>query len=197
MGGFLVKGLRALSGLSLMALSWAVMAADPAAPAASAPAAPAAVAATAPAAAPVAVPPVSSALSSGVGSQLLQLVLGLLLVVGLIFVLAWLMRRVLRAGPAGNQVIELVGSRALGPRDRLVLVQVGNEQVLLGVSPGSITALHVMNEPVAVPETQNAAPEFARRLMEALGNKNIAAPRADKTRPGTDGSGNPGQKDKN
>ncbi|WP_083370811.1 flagellar biosynthetic protein FliO [Pseudomonas abietaniphila] len=169
------------------------MAADPAAPAASAPAAPAAVAA----AAPVTVPPVSSALSSGVGSQLLQLVLGLLLVVGLIFVLAWLMRRVQRAGPAGNQVIELVGSRALGPRDRLVLVQVGNEQVLLGVSPGSITALHVMNEPVAVPETQNATPEFARRLMEALGNKGIAAPRADKTRQGADGSGNPGQKDKN
>jgi len=193
-GGVFVKGLRALSGLSLLALSWAVMAADPAAPGASAPAA---VAATALAAAPVAVPPVSSALSSGVGSQLLQLVLGLLLVVGLIFVLAWLMRRVQRAGPAGNQVIELVGSRALGPRDRLVLVQVGNEQVLLGVSPGSITALHVMTEPVAVPETQNATPEFARRLMEALGNKGIAAPRAEKTRPGTDGSGNPGQKDTN
>lgn len=193
MGAFLVKGFKALSGLSLLALSWAVMAADPATPIASAPAATAA----APAAALVAVPPVSSALSSGVGSQLLQLVLGLLLVVGLIFVLAWLMRRVQRAGPAGNQVIELVGSRALGPRDRLVLVQVGNEQVLLGVSPGSITALHVMNEPVAVPETQNATPEFARRLMEALGNKGIAAPRADKTRPGTDGSGNPGQKDKN
>ena len=197
MGGVFVKGLRALSGLSLLALSWAVMAADPAAPGASAPAAPAAVAATAPTAAPVAVPPVSSALSSGLGSQLLQLVLGLLLVVGLIFVLAWLMRRVQRAGPAGNQVIELVGSRALGPRDRLVLVQVGNEQVLLGVSPGSITALHVMTEPVAVPETQSATPEFARRLMEALGNKGIAAPRAEKTRPGTDGSGNPGQKDTN
>nr|WP_082060913.1 flagellar biosynthetic protein FliO [Pseudomonas abietaniphila] len=160
-------------------------------------AAPAAPAASAPAAAPVAVPPASSALSSGVGGQLLQLVLGLLLVVGLIFVLAWLMRRVQRAGPAGNQVIELVGSRALGPRDRLVLVQVGNEQVLLGVSPGSITALHVMNEPVIVPETQNTTPEFARRLMEALGNKGMAAPRVDKTRAGTDGSGHSGEKDKN
>ena len=188
MGGSLVRGLRALSGLSLLAVSWAVTAADSAAPAASTPAAPAA---------PVAVPPVSSALSGGVGGQLLQLVFGLLLVVGLIFVLAWLMRRVQRAGPAGNQVIELVGSRALGPRDRLVLVQVGNEQVLLGVSPGSITALHVMNEPVAVPETQNATPEFARRLIEALGNKGNLAPRADKTRPGADGSGNSGQKDKN
>jgi flagellar protein FliO/FliZ len=36
-------------------------------------------------------------------------------------------------------VIELIGSRALGPRDRLVLVQVGKEQILLGLTPGSIT----------------------------------------------------------
>jgi flagellar protein FliO/FliZ len=174
--------MKRLAALPLLALSWAVLAADPTTPA---------TASAAPATAPVAVP-VSGALGAGVGGQLLQLVLGLLLVVGLIFVLAWLMRRVQRAGPAGGQVIELVGSRALGPRDRLVLVQVGNEQVLLGVSPGSITALHVMNEPVAVPETRNTTPEFARRLVEALGNKGMSGRRENK-----DGFGQPGQKDKN
>ncbi len=36
------------------------------------------------------------------GGQLTQLVLGLLLVVGLIFVLAWLLRRVQRVGPAAT-----------------------------------------------------------------------------------------------
>ena len=41
--------------------------------------------------------------SSGIGGQLTQLVLGLLLVVGLIFVLAWLMRRVQRIGPGDLQ----------------------------------------------------------------------------------------------
>ncbi|HWT69096.1 MAG TPA: flagellar biosynthetic protein FliO [Pseudomonas sp.] len=109
--------------------------------------------------------------SSGVAGQLTQLVLGLLLVVGLIFFLAWLLRRVQQAGPAGKgQVIELIGSRALGPRDRLVLVQVGNEQILLGLSPGTITALHVLKEPVQVPNsTEKATPEFAQRLMELLG----------------------------
>ncbi|MGN7739760.1 flagellar biosynthetic protein FliO [Pseudomonas sp. 22526] len=108
--------------------------------------------------------------SSGVAGQLAQLVLGLLLVVGLIFFLAWLLRRVQQAGPAGKgQVIELVGSRALGPRDRLMLVQVGNEQILLGLTPGTITALHVLKEPVQVPSTEQATPEFAQRLMELLG----------------------------
>lgn len=110
------------------------------------------------------------AVGGGVAGQLTQLVLGLLLVLGLIFFLAWLLRRVQQAGPAGKgQVIELIGSRALGPRDRLVLVQVGNEQILLGLTPGTISALHVLKEPVQVPGTEQATPEFAQRLMEFLG----------------------------
>jgi len=143
----------------LLLLPFSVLAAEPAATAATAATTAAAVAA------PVA--------SSGVAGQLTQLVLGLLVVVGLIFTLAWLLRRVQRAGPAGKgQVIELIGSRALGPRDRLMLVQVGNEQILLGLSPGTITALHVMKEPIQVPDAQQATPEFAQRLMELLGKDN-------------------------
>ena len=108
---------------------------------------------------------------SGMAGQLTQLVFGLLLVLGLIFFLAWLLRRVQQAGPAGKgQVIDIIGSRALGPRDRLMLVQVGNEQILLGLSPGTITALHVLKEPVQVPgATEKSTPEFAQRLMELLG----------------------------
>lgn len=147
------KVLGVLPGLALglaLALPFSVLAAEPVMTAATA-----------------AVP----AVSSGVAGQLTQLVLGLLLVLGLIFFLAWLLRRVQQAGPAGKgQVIELIGSRALGPRDRLMLVQVGNEQILLGLSPGTITALHVLKEPVQVPSgTEKATPEFAQRLMELLG----------------------------
>ena len=143
------KVLGVLPGLAL-ALPFSVLAAEPVATATAA-------------AAP--------AVSSGVAGQLTQLVFGLLLVLGLIFFLAWLLRRVQQAGPAGKgQVIELIGSRALGPRDRLMLVQVGNEQILLGLSPGTITALHVLKEPVQVPGgTEKATPEFAQRLMELMG----------------------------
>ncbi|PRA31320.1 flagellar biosynthetic protein FliO [Pseudomonas poae] len=111
----------------------------------------------------------TAAAPASLSGQLTQLVLGLLLVVGLIFVLAWVMRRVQRVGPGNGQVIELVGSRALGPRDRLVLVQVGEEQILLGLTPGRITPLHVLKTPVNVDSSQPATPEFAQRLMELLG----------------------------
>ena len=103
------------------------------------------------------------------GGQLAQLLLGLLLVIGVIFLLAWLMRRVQQIVPRGGQVISILATQALGPRDRLVLVQVGSEQVLLGLSPGNITALHVLAEPVQVADPQPASGEFAKRLMEVLG----------------------------
>ena len=150
------KVLGSLPGM-LLALPFSVMAAEPIA--------------TATAAANTATAAVAPAVSSGVAGQLTQLVFGLLLVLGLIFFLAWLLRRVQQAGPAGKgQVIDIIGSRALGPRDRLMLIQVGNEQILLGLSPGTITALHVLKEPVQVPSgTEKSTPEFAQRLMELLG----------------------------
>ena len=104
------------------------------------------------------------------GGQLAQMVFGLLLVVGLIFFLAWMLRRLQSTAVKGGQVIEIVGSRAIGPRDRLLLVQVGKEQILIGHTPGSIEALHVLAEPVEVPAAaRQAAPEFAQRLMELMG----------------------------
>ncbi|CAM3589460.1 flagellar biosynthetic protein FliO [compost metagenome] len=125
-----------------------------------------ALATTQPAAAVVA--PVAA--SGSAAGQLTQLVLGLLLVLGLIFLLAWLLRRVQNAAPGSAQVIEILGSRSLGPRDRLLLIQVGKEQILIGHSPGTIEALHVMAEPIEVPASaRQATPEFAQRLMELMG----------------------------
>jgi flagellar protein FliO/FliZ len=113
--------------------------------------------------------PAASMNSSGMGTQMTKLLFGLLLVIGLIFLLAWLLRRMQQLNPRGNQAIKLISSHALGPRERLVLVQVGSEQVLLGLSAGRITPLHVLEEPVHLPDAEPANPEFAQRLMELLG----------------------------
>ncbi|MDR2306402.1 MAG: flagellar biosynthetic protein FliO [Paucimonas sp.] len=122
-------------------------------------------AAAEPAAAPAVAP-----MPASLGGQLAQMVFGLLLVVGLIFFLAWLLRRMQSTAQRGVQAIEIVGSRAIGPRDRLLLVQVGKEQILIGHTPGSIEALHVLAEPVEVPAAARpATPEFAQRLLELMG----------------------------
>ncbi len=108
---------------------------------------------------------------SQVSSQLVQLLLGLLLVIGLIFLLAWLVRRIQQALPTrgANQAISLLASQALGPRDRLLLVQVGKEQILLGLTPGTIVPLHVLQEPIEVTTPDSPiSSAFAQRLASVL-----------------------------
>lgn len=115
--------------------------------------------------------PVAGLADSGIdlGGQVARLLLGLLLVVGLIVLLAWLLRRVQQFNPRGGPLIKPIASLPLGARERLLLVQVGGEQILLGVAPGRITPLHVLKEPVHHPDAEPASPEFAQRLMELLG----------------------------
>ena len=108
---------------------------------------------------------------SQVSSQLVQLLLGLLLVIGLIFLLAWLVRRIQQALPTrgANQAISLLASQALGPRDRLLLVQGGKEQILLGLTPGTIVPLHVLQEPIEVTTPDSPiSSAFAQRLASVL-----------------------------
>ncbi|GGC99052.1 flagellar biosynthetic protein FliO [Halopseudomonas salina] len=102
-------------------------------------------------------------------AQLGQLALGLVLVVGLIFLIGYLMRRVGPLAPHGRQQIKLVSSLALGPRDRLILIDVAGKQLLLGASPGRITTLHTFEEPVAeVPDGPGMNSDFAKTLRTLL-----------------------------
>ena len=111
--------------------------------------------------------PVEGGLSTGLAAQLAQLGMGLLVVVGLIFLLGYLMRRVGPLAPQGGQHIRLISSYPLGPRDRLALVEVGDQQLLLGISPGRITTLHVLDEPVAA-NAEATGGDFARKLQAML-----------------------------
>ncbi|MBL4832876.1 MAG: flagellar biosynthetic protein FliO [Pseudomonas sp.] len=120
-------------------------------------------------------PSVAIAQQAGEGSQinimaqLGQLALGLILVVGLIFLIGYVMRRAGPLAARGGQQIKLISSLPLGPRDRLLLVDVGGKQLLLGASPGRINTLHAFDEPVA--EVATAAgldSDFAKTLRGLL-----------------------------
>ena len=80
---------------------------------------------------------------SGAGS-LAQAGLGLFAVIALILGMAWLARRAGLVRHATGGVMKVVGSTMLGARQRLVLVEVGDTWLVLGVSPGEIRPLHSM-----------------------------------------------------
>jgi flagellar protein FliO/FliZ len=104
----------------------------------------AALAAEQPFAAPKAADPIAPA-SAG---SLAQVTLSLLLVLAAVFAAAWLVRRLRTFGKFGAGAIEVIADVAVGTKERAVLVQVGKQQLLLGVAPGRVNTLHVLTEMV-------------------------------------------------
>lgn len=98
-------------------------------------------------------------------------VFSLLLVIGLIFALGWLAKRMpgMQRG-AGNARLKVVASIALGPRDRAVVLDVGGQQLLVGVGPGGVRTLHTLEHPLPVAEATAPSP-FAQVLAQHFGKK--------------------------
>ena len=103
-------------------------------------------------------------------NTLMQLVLGMILVLGLIAVSAWLLRRFNRFQSAASGQLKIVGGLSMGARERVVLVQIGEQQLLLGVAPGRVQTLHVLDEPLSNTRPANPASDsgFAQRLQSVL-----------------------------
>ncbi|MFC0677065.1 flagellar biosynthetic protein FliO [Lysobacter korlensis] len=98
-------------------------------------------------------------------------VFALLLVVGLILGLGWLAKRMPGFGRgAPSNGLRMVASLPIGPRERVVVVEVGETQLLLGVGPGGTRTLHTLAEPL--PEAgPTPAPQFAQLLAQHFGKK--------------------------
>ena len=76
-------------------------------------------------------------------ARILEVFAGLAVVVALVFGLAILLRRVNMIRPAGAGRLRILESVPLGTREKLVLVEVDGQALLLGLAPGRIQALHV------------------------------------------------------
>lgn len=82
--------------------------------------------------------------SAASGGSMLQVILGLGLVLAVMAGCAWLLRRFggLQRKPGGG--IKVIGGSAVGQRERVVLVEVADTWLVIGVAPGHVTALHSM-----------------------------------------------------
>jgi flagellar protein FliO/FliZ len=97
----------------------------------------------------------------------------LLVVLAAIFAVAWVARRVRGIGNRVGNAIDVLADVPLGPKERAVLLKVGAEQVLIGVAPGRVSALHVLREPVEATKAATVAPpaatSFGALLKRSLG----------------------------
>lgn len=81
-------------------------------------------------------------------SYLLKLTGGLILVVAAIFILAWLVKKMNLTPQSQTGLIKVVAGLNLGTRERVVLLEVGGEQILVGLCPGRMEKLHTLATPV-------------------------------------------------
>ena len=99
-------------------------------------------------------------------ADVLNLGTGLILVIGAILLCGWLYARTQKLRGANSDLIRIVASQPLGTKERVVLLQVADKQLLVGMTSSQVQTLHVFDEPVAVAETPTGG--FAERLRAAV-----------------------------
>lgn len=108
----------------------------------------------------VAKPDMATMPSLVTGSSVLHMFLALLLVLAVIGVIAWLLKRI--GIGAGNQsnLIKVVAAAAVGQRERIVIIEIANAWLVLGVASGNINLLHQMEKmAIKIPSDQSNAEE--------------------------------------
>ena len=100
--------------------------------------------------------------------SLIQTTLGLLVVLAVIGGAAWMFKRFgsFQTGVQGK--LKVVGGISLSSRERIVLLQVGGQQLVVGVAPGQIQTLHVLDEPLPTDNEIENTPSFSARLQSAM-----------------------------
>jgi flagellar protein FliO/FliZ len=76
--------------------------------------------------------------------SLLSTVGGLLLVLAIIIGGAWLFKRYAQLPMGGKGMVRVIGGASVGTRERVVVVEVENQRLLLGVAPGQVRTLHIL-----------------------------------------------------
>jgi flagellar protein FliO/FliZ len=102
-------------------------------------------------------------------STLLQTIFGLIVVLAVIVFLGWLLKRSQFFHAAHHGQLKVLGAISLGAREKAVLIQVGDQQLLLGVTPQQINTLYTLPEPLSVREIPaKSGDSFAERLKQMM-----------------------------
>lgn len=107
--------------------------------------------------------------------SLLQVLVGLVIVLALMAGAAWMLKRMGMAGTGGNSVAKVVGGVSVGNRERVVVVEVGEQWIVVGVAPGRVNALSTMPRQETAPATAGeleSAKNFSAWLKHTIDKRN-------------------------
>jgi flagellar protein FliO/FliZ len=90
---------------------------------------------------PAYTPPPPAAMSSG---SIVQVILSLILVLGAVALVAWIMKRLNLPQHGAANLLKVISGVNVGQRERIVLVEVNDTWLVVGVAPGQVRTLHTM-----------------------------------------------------
>ncbi len=110
--------------------------------------------------------------------SLMQTIFGLTFVLAMLALFAWAMKRFGPRPQAGAAGLRIVGALNLGGRERLMVVEIGDQWIVVGASPGRVNALATMPKQQAAPgeATLNpyapSATSFSEWLKQTIDKRN-------------------------
>jgi flagellar protein FliO/FliZ len=111
----------------------------------------------------------AAAASGGSVGELLRVVLSLIAVVVMILAVGWLTRRMQSRVRPGGQRVRCLETLAVGVKERVLLLEVGERQLLVGASPSGLRTLLVLDERLPPPKPQAAVPGMPSSFRDVLG----------------------------
>lgn len=96
-----------------------------------------------------------------------KLAVALILVLLVFWVFARIMRQLHGAKGAVHSSLKIVGALSLGQRERVIVIQAGDEQLVLGVTASQINTLHVLSKPLIDGSSEEIG-DFRQKLSAAL-----------------------------
>lgn len=106
--------------------------------------------------------------------RIMQVTVGLAFVLAAIFAISWVAKRYGRFPSLPSNKFKILASISVGQRERVLLFQVGEQQLLLGVTAQSVQVLHKLDESIqSVDEPKKREPilSFSRRLQDELNDR--------------------------
>lgn len=115
-------------------------------------------------------PPVAATIATPLASAF-QMLFALGIVLAAIAFTAWLLRRMAPGQVGTASDLRVVAAVAVGPKERVVLVDVGGQRLVLGVAPGQVSKLMEMPRPETTEELPATVPPFVGKLKEMLAKR--------------------------
>lgn len=110
-----------------------------------------------------------NAASTPVAVNPMNLILGLIFLTVIVVAGWWLVQRAGGLQIKSGNGLRIVAGISVGPRERVVLIEIAGEQILLGVAPGRVNLLHRFEQPVIAASDDDFASKIRQVMQQGLG----------------------------